>query len=237
MHATHVVRRIVTALSLVLFVLPVFGYEEGQVTNGGSIKGRITYSGTVPTKQIVPDDTEACGPPRKDPQVMVGEGGGVQDAVVYIEDIKKGKPWSKAEPPRLDNVDCRFEPKMLVMNPGEVVIVNSDPVLHNTHIFYGRRTAFNLALPKKGMEIKRELKRPGTLRIECDEHGHMHAAGYVASNPYYSATNEAGEFEITEVPPGEYELTVYQRTTGPKEVTVKVEEGKTSTVSLDLAKK
>jgi hypothetical protein len=210
-------------------------YQETQVSDGGALKGRITYSGSVPQKMIVPDDAEVCGQPRQDPQIMVGDGGGVQDAVVYTLDIDAGKPWPQSEPPRLDNRDCRFVPQMLAMPPGPFVIVNSDPLLHNTHIFYGRRTAINVALPNQGQEIEDRLDRPGILRIECDEHGHMHAAGYVAANPYYSATGQSGEFEITDIPPGEYTFTVYQRHTGPREVSVQVEPGKTTELNVDLA--
>jgi hypothetical protein len=64
----------------------------------------------------------------------------------------------------------------------------------------------------------------------------MHAAGYVAANPYYSATNESGQYEISDVPPGEYTLQIYQRTTGPKEEKVTVEPGATVTLDIDLAK-
>jgi hypothetical protein len=211
------------------------GYEAGEVADGGTIQGQITYSGKLPTKMVIPDDRDICGGPHQQPQIMVGPEQGVQDAVVYLPDVPKGKPWPEVETPRLDNRDCVFVPQMLAMPPGPLIIVNSDPNLHNTHIFYGRRTAINVALPKQGMEIERELTRPGILRIECDEHGHMHAAGYVAANPYYSSTGESGEFELTDVPPGEYTLVVYQRTAGQKEQKVTVEAGKTTTVSIDLA--
>ena len=34
-----------------------------------------------------------------------------------------------------------------VARRGKIDIVNSDPILHNTHGYYGKRTAFNVALP------------------------------------------------------------------------------------------
>lgn len=224
------------ATSLLLGTGPALAYESMEVSDGGGISGRITFSGTVPTKMIVPDNRDVCGGPREDPQIVVGDDGEVLDAVVYISDIQQGKPWPETtEPPRLDNRDCHFVPKMVAMPPGPLVVINSDPLLHNTHIYYGRRTAINLALPKQGLEIERELKRPGILRITCDEHGHMHAAGYVAANPYYDTTLDDGTFEITDIPPGEYTLIVYQRTTGAKEQTITVESGQTATIDVDLA--
>src|SRR3546814_8186708 len=93
---------------------------------------------------------------------------------------------------------------------GEIDVVNTDPVLHNTHGFYGRRTAFNLALPNQGQRIKADLTRPGLVRVECDAHGWMLAWIYVADSPYYALTGEDGSFSLTDVPPGDYTLVTWQ---------------------------
>ena len=50
----------------------------------------------------------------------------------------------------------RFVPHVQVIPAGSLEVVNSDPILHNTHGFYGRRTAFNLALPNKDQRITTE---------------------------------------------------------------------------------
>ncbi len=62
--------------------------------------------------------------------------------------------------------------------------------------YYGKRTAFNLALPNEGQRIPVELKRPGTVRIDCDAHGWMEGWIYVVDNPYYAVTGADGKFTI-----------------------------------------
>jgi hypothetical protein len=58
-------------------------YEEAPVENGGTINGKVTYSGRVPTRTILPTkDQEVCGQMREEPEVRVGPDGGVQDSVV-----------------------------------------------------------------------------------------------------------------------------------------------------------
>lgn len=214
----------------------VSAYEAGPVDNGGTIEGKVVFTGQVPMKKVIPDDPETCGSPRDEAQVVVGNDKGVKDAVVYLEGIESGKPWpERSEPPSLNNQDCAFVPQMLAMRPGTLVVTNFDPVFHNTHGFYGRRTAFNVALPRKDMEVEQELRRPGIVRVECDEHGHMHARILVASNPYHHVTAEDGAFSLEDVPPGTYTLVAYQRTTGPKEFEVEVEAGKTTRIDIDLA--
>lgn len=220
---------------------PAQAYEEGSVDNGGTIEGKLTYQGRVPMRTIIPTkDEDVCGGMREVPKIRLSDDGGVQDAVVYLAGIEKGKSWSadadQAETPAIDNVECRFEPHVQVIRPGNMDVVNSDPVLHNTHGFYGRRTAFNLALPNKGQTIEVDLDRPGLVRVECDAHGWMLGWVFVANNPYYAITGEDGTFTIENVPPGEYTMGVWQEHTGMMEKSVTVKGGETTSVSVELKK-
>jgi hypothetical protein len=167
-------------------------YQATTVADGGTIKGNVVYTGSVPVKKIIPKDPAVCGQPRDESQIVVGANKGVEDAIVYLEGVTKGKPMTKpAKPPEINNKKCEFVPESQVVAPGQIVIVNSDPVLHNTHGFYGPRTAFNVALPNQGQRVTKELPRPGIVRVECDEHGHMHATIYVADHPYHAVTSDA----------------------------------------------
>jgi hypothetical protein len=229
--ATALVAAVTCALAL-----PAQAYEEAPVENGGTIRGKVTYGGQVPTRTILPTkDQEVCGEMREEPEVTVGSDGGVQDSVVYLDGVEQGKAWpAEAQEPILDNKECRFQPHVQAIPAGKLGVHNSDPMLHNTHGFYGRRTAFNIALPNQGQTIDVDLDRAGQVRIECDAHGWMRGWVYVVDNPYYAVTGEGGMFEITDVPPGEYTLIADQAYTGPVEVGVTVEAGKTVEVPVEL---
>lgn len=216
---------------------PAQAYTEASVENGGAIKGKVAYSGQVPTRTILPTkDQEVCGEMREEPEVTLGPDGGVQDSIVYLEGVEQGKAWPPdAEAPILDNKDCIFQPHVQAIPAGQLGVHNSDPMLHNTHGFYGRRTAFNIALPNQGQTIDVDLDRAGQVRIECDAHGWMRGWVYVVDNPYYAVTGEDGTFEITDVPPGEYTLVANQAYTGPVEVEVTVSGGETVEVPVELA--
>ena len=222
-----------------LFSASAFSYEVTSVAGGATITGKVVYQGSVPVKKIIPTkDKEVCGSPRDEPQVLVGPDKGVQDAVVYLKEVPKGKAWAKQEkPPVLDQEHCRFEPPVQVIRAGNLEIVSSDPVLHNTHGFYGRRTAFNLALPNKGTRIPVELTRSGMVRVECDAHGWMLAHIYVADSPYYALTGKDGSFSIADVPPGDYTLVIAQHFLGDTEQAVTVKSGEIVKLSVELKKK
>jgi hypothetical protein len=215
---------------------PAQAYEEAPVNNGGTIKGKVVYNGQVPTRTILPTkDQEVCGEMREEPEVMVGPDGGVQHAVVYLVGVEQGKAWpAEAQEPTLDNKDCTFQPNVQAIPAGKLGVHNSDPMLHNTHGFYGRRTAFNIALPNQGQTIDVDLDRSGQVRIECDVHGWMRGWVYVVDNPYYVVTGEDGTFEITHVPSGEYTLVANQAYTGPVEVEVAVGAGETVEAPVEL---
>jgi hypothetical protein len=217
---------------------PAQSYEAGDVAGGGSIEGTVVYRGDVPTKTIIPTkDVEVCGDPREEPLIHVGADQAVESAVVYLVDVAKGKPWpAAAKTPELDNVKCRFEPQVQVIAAGPIDIVNSDSVLHNTHGYYGKRTAFNLALPNKDQRIPAELKRSGTVRVDCDAHGWMEGWIYVVDNPYYAVTGADGKFSITDVPPGTYKLVAVQPFTGPVEMPVTVAEKQATSLNVELKK-
>ncbi len=226
------------SLALALFSHPAQSYKEIDVTDGGSIEGRVVFNGTVPMKTIIPTkDVEICGKKRKEPRILVGADKGVQQAVIYLKKVKEGKAWEKpTENPVLDQENCHFRPTVQIIQSGPIDILNSDPLLHNTHGYYGRRTAFNLGLPNQGQRVTKILKRPGIVKVDCDAHGWMLAHIYVADSPYHALSGDDGRFSITNVPPGDYTLVVWQEFTGESETTVKVATGQAAEVTIELQK-
>jgi hypothetical protein len=235
------VRSIIASAALVLVsaVQPAFAYEEGTVSGGGSIEGQIIYKGPVQTRKIIPNkDVEVCGGIREEPLIKVGPNQAVENAVVYLADVAKGKAWpaETKKPAELNNLKCRFVPDVQVIRAGPLVVINSDPVLHNTHGYYGQRTAFNMALPNQGQRIPTELTRAGTVRVDCDAHGWMEGWIYVVDNPYYAITGADGKFQITDAPPGTYTLFAVQAFTGPNQQSVTVAGGKATNLTIELKK-
>jgi hypothetical protein len=236
-----IVERVTGAVAIAIAAMigvPAQAYDEGPVADGGTIEGKVLFRDAVPTRKIIPNkDVDVCGSVREESLVAVGAGQGVQNAVVYLAEIPKGKAWPAAtKPPEINNDKCRFVPVIQVIRPGRLDVLNSDPVLHNTHGYYGRRTAFNLALPNQGQRIPVELPRTGAVRIDCDAHGWMEAWIYVVDNPYYAITGPDGSFTIMDVPPGNYTLVAFQPFTGPVQQPVSVAARKPTSVSIELKK-
>ena len=214
-------------------------YQEAAVSDGGAIQGMVVYNGSVKKKTVLPTkDKRVCGRVRKEPLILVGDGGAVKDSVVYLKGIGAGKPWPEmlTRVPVLDQEGCKFHPHVQVARQGSLDIINSDPVLHNTHGYYGKRTAFNVALPEKDQKVTKVLKQPGTVKVDCDAHGWMLGWVHVVDNPYFFQTGEDGTFSITDVPPGDYTLMAWQEWLGEIEIPVTVRAGETTELDIDLTK-
>jgi hypothetical protein len=211
-------RRIARALAVfALAPFAVAAYDEIEVTGGGSIHGRVVFEGEAPELRLsVNADREVCAHHEGEvasPRLQVSDNGGVAHAVVYLKDIERGKSLAELDAPLLlDQEGCLYEPFVQVAPQRSVLtLVNSDPLNHNVHArMEGHRDPFNYAMPNANwpekQKIQTRLLRPGILSIGCDVHMWMSAYIFVVRHPYYAVTDEEGCFELSGVPPGEYEL-------------------------------
>jgi hypothetical protein len=234
-------RNLVLAALLGALALPpaASAYEVVQVQDGGTIQGKVTYQGSVPMKKIIPTkDRDTCGAIREEPEIVVGSDKGVQDAVVWLKDVQKGKALEKPKTkPEITNLKCVFVPHVQAVPVGTIVVINDDPVMHNTHAFHGKSTVFNVALPVKGQKVERKLTKPGMNRVECDTHGWMLAWIYAAEHPYHAVTKQDGTFTIGDVPPGQYTLVAWHEFTGEQELPVTVKAKDKTDLPIELKKK
>ncbi len=213
-------------------------YREVTVTGGGAIAGQVKLVGELPAlpPQPVFKHQDVCGASLPDPRLVVEPSGALQNAVVFLADVKEGKPIPRSEPVRLDNVKCSFVPHVLSATVGQMLeIHNSDPFLHDAHGLLGSRTVFNVAVPK-GHTARRPLAYAGLIHINCNvRHTWMHAYLYVSEHPYHTVTGPGGRFRIEQIPPGTYTLTVWHELLGSTDQQVKVESGNTTEVALELS--
>jgi len=219
-----------------VFTVPALAYEVGAVADGGVVSGQVVFNGEAPTKKIISNkDVAVCGGPREDALIEVGPSHGVANTLVYLAKIQKGKPWpANGKKPELNNKNCRFEPAMQVIQGGSIEVVNKDPVLHNTHGYYGKRTAFNMALPNQDQEVTAELLKTGTVKVDCDAHGWMEGWVFVRDNPYFAITGADGKFSIADVPPGKYMLVTLQPYAAMVEQPVTISAGKPTDLTIEL---
>jgi hypothetical protein len=216
-------------------------YESEHVADGGEITGIVKYEGRPPKPQAleISKDLDVCGRhPAYDQSLIVGNTGGIANAVVTITDISKGEaPRPQAEV-KFDQKGCEYVPHVAAFTAGSTVaIINSDGILHNIHTESTINPVIDIAQPGFKKVIKVRVAKPEAIKVSCDAHNWMEGWWYVTGNPYYAVTDASGRFTIKNVPPGTYPLQVWQEKLGTMSQKVTVKPGASITVGFTMKPK
>src|SRR5438046_5335470 len=102
--------------------------------DAGVISGSVRLKGKKPTVAVQYAEDGNCGPSEHPLQSLVlGTNQAVRDVIVYISPgTQNGKPDTNAV---LDQQLCEFVPRVqIARSGGQLVLKNSDPVLHVVQI-------------------------------------------------------------------------------------------------------
>jgi hypothetical protein len=209
-------------VSLVLFALAVAAWGQNTeyhviaVSNGGMITGTVKWSGPVPHAPTLPitKDPEICDPEshkvRDLERLIIGPQGGVANTIVYLKNVSSGKAFDFPEARRfVDQHHCRYEPHiLLVPQQTALQMKSSDATLHTLHM--DGAATYNLPFPFPNQIVSRDMNTAGLVNVKCNGgHTWMNAEIMVAPHPYFAVTDETGQFRLTDVPPGRYELVAW----------------------------
>lgn len=239
------------ALVLLISGLPLSAgaYESVTVTNGAAIRGKVTFTGTVPAPKTFEMrryyDREYCAAlsdgkgHRLLKEVNVGQDGGLKDVVVVIEGIEKGKPFAFTDA-EVEASLCQFLPFVTVVSDKRrVTVFNRDPVSHDIQGYAYDQSGVDIVLHRPALHVSgttdvvQLVKGRRVFTMQCGMHPYMQNWGYAIDNPYYAVTDPTGSFAIGDLPAGTYRIKAWHPTLGSHEqdITVKPSE----TISLDFA--
>ncbi len=183
----------------------------------GTLEGTVRYLGIPPNPKIlsVAKDQEYCGKEVSIQTIHLDQvQGGLRDVVVSIQGLDEDLHVEAKERAVL-NMRCAFTPRIGIARKGqEIEVLNQDPILHNTHITYGKRTILNVAQVPGGKSIVKKLKHSGLHEIRCDKHVFMSGYLHVFPHHYYAQTDQSGAFRITGIPPGRHTILVWHEILG-----------------------
>jgi plastocyanin len=128
----------------------------------------------------------------------------------------------------------RFMPHIVVVQTGsEVDFPNEDPFFHNVFsIFNGRR--FDLGLYASGETRPVNFNRAGVSHIFCNIHPQMSAIVVTVDTPYFVISDRSGNFQIDNVPEGQYRFNVWHERSQAEHLTELMRTVQVTSAGLDL---
>jgi hypothetical protein len=142
--------------------------------------------------------------------------GGVNGAVVWLDDIHEGRPLVPASAVQ-DEERCAFTPHVLALPAaGTLKLSNGDPANHADRFDFGGdgKLDFMKTLPGGGsVTVPIQEDWAGKVaRVSCPIHLWMYGYALFFEHPYFAVT-EAGAARLEQVPPGTYHLVVWHEGT------------------------
>lgn len=220
-----ILRKIVLAVVLTGGFLSIhaagWGYEEMTVTGGATLSGKVVLEGTPPPTRIYhlifSPNIDFCSRVsdgkgnRLVKEFSVAEDGGLQNAIVAVIGVEKGKSFDFS--PELTIENCRIAPFVTpVRNRHKITLNNKDAISHDIQAYTLKDdytfAMFNKPLTPESVAVKEAKFRKDhyIFRTQCGVHDFMQSWGFAVGNPYFAVTGPDGTFQIADLPPGEYHV-------------------------------
>lgn len=209
---------------------PAIALPEGNAT----VKGTIKFEGAAPAREAVDMKSDgvcvkANAAPLKE-DLIVGKENGLKNVFVYLKKGLEGKFEPSATPVTIDQHGCMYSPHVFGIMAGQKLVVkNSDDTTHNVHSYPKKNKVLNQGQPAKAADITVDMKTAEmNVWVKCDIHSWMTALCHITKNPFFAVTDEAGNFEIKNLPAGKYTFEAIHETLGNQELEIEVKAKETT---------
>ncbi|MDH5562599.1 MAG: hypothetical protein OEY91_03115 [Nitrospirota bacterium] len=247
-------------------LMPVVGwtYEAVPGFTGKHLTGTVKLKGKIPPPKrfnlVLFSDPYYCGRIsdgsgwRITPQPALGTHEELAGAVVFLEDVEKGKLGTTTAT-IIQTKNCVFRPYISATQVGKTFhFQNWDPIQHKLEVFLtsqkgaqallgqnlephpdNRKSDFLSAgqtgLHRAGPEVHYHIDRQGILVFRCTLHDYMEGWSLVLPHPYFSITGKNGEFSLKDIPPGAYNLIVWHPL-GREEASIRIGSSHTQNINI-----
>lgn len=234
-------------LIVMIFTLALSGSGRGPAGTASAedtpatVTGVVKFAGTPP-KPVKIDTSQdpLCAKARTTAltaeDIVVGPGGGLANAVIYVSDGLSGRTFQPpSQPAVLEQKGCQYKPHVLAMQANQKLsVVNSDETTHNIHPTPNNNREWNMTQPH-GMPLEQTFAREEiAVPVKCNVHPWM--KGYIAvlKHPYFAVSDKDGHFELKDLPPGTYTITAWQEKLGTTNQKITVGAGEKKTLDFSF---
>jgi plastocyanin len=206
-----------------------------------SVAGVVKFQGVVlpPTKIDMSSDPNCMKShpsPGTTEDIVVGVGGVLENAVVYVSAGLQGRTFTPPpEPIVLEQKGCTYKPHVIALQANQKLnVVNDDSTTHNIHPSPANNREWNMTQPP-GVPLEQTFAREEiAIPVKCNIHPWMR--GYIAvfKHPFFAVTGKDGSFELKDLPAGNYTITVWHGKLGTQSQQVTVVAGQPAKLDFEF---
>jgi plastocyanin len=148
----------------------------------------------------------------------------LEETVVYLKSVPG---THKPETHAMDQRGMTFIPHILVITQGDTAkFLNHDNLAHN--VYSPDNEGYNLGSFKQNEDRSHTFAKTGVYTQLCSVHPEMLGFIFVNQNPFAAVVDKKGGYVIKNVPPGTYQIAVWNSKLKSPEKSVTVAAGKTA---------
>lgn len=156
----------------------------------------------------------------------------LKDTIVYVKTVPGTK--NTAQTFTIDQKNMEFQPHIVLAATGDTVkFTNSDKVDHNV---MSPDAKYDLGTKPGGSMVEHVFKDAGVFSQVCKIHPEMLAYVFVGQNRFASTVDDKGNFKISGLPAGSYELDVWNPKLKAAPQTIKVTADGASNIKFSLTR-
>ena len=150
--------------------------------------------------------------------LIVGGSNELANVFVWIDRVPDGVaiPPPPSDPPMIESKGIRFFPHTLITRAGQAIeVTNYDEIPISVHTYPIKNSPSNSLLAPGG-ETLIEFSRSEPFPFRLADDIHPYRDGYLLplDHPFADLTDTSGQFNIRQLPPGEYELNIWHERGG-----------------------
>lgn len=206
-------------------------YREKPVKSPAKLVGRLTFDGQVP-KPVMRDVTSDQNVAGRDPRIWeglnIGKNKGLKESLLVVNGVLEGKALA-AEPALTYAQGAFILPRIAIFGWKEgtkLEFENKDPILHSWQVYFKGEVKDNRAHPSKMPNVMFDVSDPGLYELRCAPHAWERAFRWAVPHPYFARTDEEGQFEIADLPEGDYTVDIWSEGLRVKRIWMPVHDDK-----------
>jgi hypothetical protein len=208
--------------------------NDGPAPGTAVVKGLVKIAGQRPTPAHISMNADpSCskvhpgGVSAED--VVAGPDGGLLNVVVFVSEGLGERTFDPPpQPATMEQKGCIYGPHVVAVRANqELDILNKDETTHNLHPIPLNNREWNKAQAPGTSVDARFAREEVAIPMKCNVHPWMRSYIAVFKHPFFAVTDKAGNFELKNLPPGNYTIEAWHEKLGTSTQKITVGSGDT----------